>query len=78
MGRLVRQRPDALLQAAAAAQEAMSAQDHLKRCIEELRGKQRAERRKELAAKISAETYDEAIAVLEVELSRLPQVSSAP
>jgi hypothetical protein len=51
----------------------MTAQEHLQRCISDLRAKERVARDKARTEQVRADTFLEAATVLEVELTRLPQ-----
>lgn len=53
----------------------MSEQEHLKRVLADLQAKEKLAQFKIRDARVEAETYGEAIRVVEVELSRFPKAS---
>jgi len=55
----------------------MNEQEHLKRVLAELRGKERIARKEANEQQIKANALSEAAEVVEVELTRFPKTSSA-
>ena len=54
----------------------MNEQEHLKRVIADLTSREKLARLKMRDARVEAETYAEAIALVEVELTRFPKAST--
>lgn len=56
----------------------MTTQEHLKRVIDDLTAKKKLAELKSRDARTEADTYEKAIEVIEVELTRIPKASYVP